>query len=139
MASTRDNYQVQANSLQELVLSLNLLLQRIADRIDKIEGIRGTPEIFADLDMNNNRINELFQSSNTTDAVNQSELDNQDLNTTDSPTFASLTITANLSVSGTLNVIGITTLIGLEQSENDTAYYKYTDSNGTIIHSFATS
>lgn len=145
MAQTRDNYQVQANSLPELILSLNLLLQRMADRMDKIEGIRGNPEVFASLDMNGNQITDVLQSSNTTDAVNQSELAGQDLDTTDSPTFANLTITTNISTSNlsassvassSLTVTGTSSLGNIEQVEAN--YYKYTDSNGTIIHSFAT-
>lgn len=141
--ATRDNYQVIGPTLPELVLNLNLLLQRLADRMDKIEGIRGTPELFASLDMNGNPIIDLLQSSDTTDAVNQSELADQSLNTTDSPTFQSVTISVNLTVSGTLAVNGVTTLgtlnaTGIDQSEDDSGYYKYTDSNGTVIHSFAT-
>jgi hypothetical protein len=138
MTATRDNYQVQANNLQELVLGLNLLFQRMADRMDKIEGIRGTPEIFSNLDMNGFQITDLLQSSGTTDAVNKSELSDQTLSTTDSPTFQSLTLTANLSISGTLDVTGIATLIGLVQNETDSAYYKYIDSNDTVIHSIGT-
>lgn len=45
MARTRDNYQVNGNTVDELRTSLNFLLQRIADRLDGIEGIRGSAEL----------------------------------------------------------------------------------------------
>jgi hypothetical protein len=44
VAKTRDNYQVTGNTVPELVNSLNFLLQRIADRLDKLEGIRGSTD-----------------------------------------------------------------------------------------------
>jgi len=117
--ATRDNYQVVGNSLPELVLNLNLLLQRMADRIDKIEGIRGTPEMFATLDMNGNAIA------------------NEDIN--ESPTFESITLSANLTVLGTTDVVALTAsgTVGVVDIAA-TGSYKYTDPNGVIIHSFAT-
>ena len=49
MAKTRDNYQITGQTVEELVRNLNFLLQRLADRMDKIEGIRGTSSIEGDV------------------------------------------------------------------------------------------
>ena len=43
MASqSRDSYFVNGSSVEELKSDLNFILQRIADRLDKMEGLRGT-------------------------------------------------------------------------------------------------
>lgn len=42
MPATRDSYQIFANDFEQLKNELNFILQRIADRLDKMEGIRGT-------------------------------------------------------------------------------------------------
>jgi hypothetical protein len=57
--ATRDNYQIAANTLEELLSSLNFHMQSIADRLDKIEGIRGTSNIESTLDMNSNNIDNI--------------------------------------------------------------------------------
>ena len=45
MSKTRENYQLSANSVYELVAQINFILQRISDRLDKIEGLRGESEV----------------------------------------------------------------------------------------------
>ncbi len=40
MPTSRENYQIQANDLQGMLLRLNSVLARISDRLDKIEGLR---------------------------------------------------------------------------------------------------
>ena len=45
MSKTRENYQLSANNIYELVAQLNFILQRISDRLDKIEGLRGESEV----------------------------------------------------------------------------------------------
>lgn len=40
MATTRENYQISAIDLEGLVSRLNFILARIADRLDKVEGLR---------------------------------------------------------------------------------------------------
>lgn len=42
---TRENYMLTASTLPELVTQLNFFLQRFADRLDKLEGIRGGADI----------------------------------------------------------------------------------------------
>lgn len=42
---TRDSYLLTASTLPELVTQLNFYLARIADRLDKLEGIRGSTDI----------------------------------------------------------------------------------------------
>ncbi|KKK93201.1 hypothetical protein LCGC14_2695240, partial [marine sediment metagenome] len=43
--ASRGRYQATGNSVQELRNSLNFTLQRIGDRLDKLEGIRGKPAL----------------------------------------------------------------------------------------------
>ena len=54
--ASRERYQATGNSVQELRNSLNFALQRIGDRLDKLEGIRGGPSVKSDLDMNDKKI-----------------------------------------------------------------------------------
>lgn len=148
MAQTRDNYQITGNSIPEIVTNLNFLLQRFADRMDKIEGLRGTAEINSDLDMNQNRVIDLNSSLSSTDGVNQGELSDQGTSTSDSPTFQNVTLDNNLTVSGTttltgnvamsgnatvtgdLTVSGDTQLVGVDS----TGGFTFTDPNSVVIH-----
>jgi hypothetical protein len=41
---TKETYQIAGNSLSEVINRLNFVLARIADRLDKIEGLRGELE-----------------------------------------------------------------------------------------------
>jgi hypothetical protein len=45
MAKTKDNLLVTATDLESLRTELNFLFQRIADRLDAMEGIRGEASI----------------------------------------------------------------------------------------------
>ena len=100
MARTRDNYQVTGRTVEELVRNLNFLLQRVADRMDRIEGIRGTSSIESALDMNSNRITEVADAVEDTDALNREQADL----TGASPTFTSMTISEDLDVGGDITV-----------------------------------
>ena len=51
MTKTRDSYLLSARTVPELVRELNFTFQRIADRLDKIEGIRGSANIENDLSL----------------------------------------------------------------------------------------
>jgi hypothetical protein len=51
VTKTRDSYLLSARSVPELVRELNFTFQRIADRLDKIEGIRGSASIDNDLSL----------------------------------------------------------------------------------------
>ena len=44
MTQSRDNYQVMGQELPDVVNRINFILARIADRLDKLEGIRGELE-----------------------------------------------------------------------------------------------
>ena len=39
---TKDRYLISGNSLDDVKRELNFVMQRIADRLDKMEGVRGT-------------------------------------------------------------------------------------------------
>jgi hypothetical protein len=43
--ATREHYSLTASTVPELVTQLNFILARIQDRLDKIEGVRGTSSI----------------------------------------------------------------------------------------------
>jgi hypothetical protein len=119
MAKTRDNYQVTGRTVEELQRSLNFILQRMADRMDKIEGIRGTASIESNLDMNSNRVTEVGAASSGSDAARFGDL-----------------LTEPLTVSE-LTVTGDTTLETLEVNDDVTANgsIEVYDENGALIHS----
>ena len=142
MPQTRDNYLVLGQTLGEVKNNLNFLLQRFADRMDKIEGIRGTAEINSDLDLNQNRIIDLQSSVVATDGVNQGELSDQGTSTDDSPTFESVTLNSNLTVSGTTTLTGNATMSGDLTVSGDTQVvgidstggFTFTDATSVVIH-----
>lgn len=45
MSESREIYQLQGADLAEIIQHINFILSRMADRLDKLEGIRGTSEI----------------------------------------------------------------------------------------------
>jgi hypothetical protein len=75
VAKTRDNYQVTGGTVPEVVRSLNFLLQRIADRLDRAEGIRGTASIESDLDMNQNVVFDLAGGQDEADSARRADLE----------------------------------------------------------------
>ena len=46
--ATKSNYLVNGNSVEELINVLNLHMQDIADRLDKLEGVRGRQNLDAE-------------------------------------------------------------------------------------------
>lgn len=99
MAKTRDNYQIAGQTLDEVTRTLNFILQRMADRMDKIEGIRGTSSIESDLDMNQNRVTDVAAGTVSTDAARRSDL------TPTSPTFTDVTVEGDLEVKDANGVV----------------------------------
>jgi len=89
--SSRELYQVTGQDVQALLISLNFAMARIADRLDKIEGVRGTSTIASDLDLQNNNI------------INVGNFD-QNLGTADAPQFGGLTIDGDLAVTGEIRI-----------------------------------
>lgn len=53
---SREPYLVIGSTTDEIRNSLNFVLQRIGDRLDKLEGIRGGASIESDLDMNDKKV-----------------------------------------------------------------------------------
>jgi len=102
--SSRENIQVSGNSLEEIKRNLNFALQRIADRMDKIEGARGTSTIISNLSLEGNSL------------INVGNF--QDVSSDDTPTFGGLTIDGDMTLTGTF----------------DTDIFTVTDANGVIIH-----
>lgn len=53
--ASRERYQATGNTIEEIRNSLNFVLQRIGDRLDKLEGIRGKPNLSTkDIDVEGN-------------------------------------------------------------------------------------
>jgi len=88
MAKTRDSYQVLGGTVEEIKRNLNFMLQRMADRMDKIEGIRGTSSIESDLDMNSNRVTDLGVAVSIADGLRKDQADLTGAN----PSVTSLTV-----------------------------------------------
>jgi hypothetical protein len=124
MPKARDNYTVTGSTVEELSRSLNFLLQRFADRMDKIEGIRGTAAMDSDLDMNGHRAVDLGEGSSPTDSVRMGDL----------PTFDNgLSVTGTLTVDGEIDLTGDLTVRGV--LDVMTGPIKVFDSAGNLIHS----
>lgn len=67
MAISRENYQVNAPDLINALNQLNFFLARIVDRLDKIEGLRGTSTIVDSLTIEtNSQIVHGFNTDNET-------------------------------------------------------------------------
>ena len=107
--SSGEHYTITANSIPEMVRSLNFTLARLADRMDKIEGVRGTSTIESDLDMQSNKITDVSAGQESTDVSIVDQLVGS------GPTFSGLTLTGDMATTGDIKVV---------------------DSNGTVIHSF---
>jgi len=108
MSQSRDVLQISTGDT-ELNIQLNLILQRISDRLDKIEGIRGTATIESNLNMSSKNINSVAAPVSNDDAAIKSNLPGQDLETSSTPAFSGVSLTGAI---------------------------EYIDSNGTTIHSF---
>ena len=106
---SREHYTVQGATVPELVRTLNFILARLADRIDKMEGVRGTSTIESNLDMQSNRITDVAAGTDNADASIVSQLVDS------GPTFSGLTLTGDMVTTGSIKVV---------------------DSNGTVIHQF---
>ena len=53
---SKERYLITGATADEIRNSLNFALQRIGDRLDKLEGIRGGASIESDLDMNDKKV-----------------------------------------------------------------------------------
>lgn len=112
--NSRENLQVTGNDLAEIKRSLNFQLQRVADRLDKLEGVRGTSTVLSNLDLSGNSL------------INAGNFD-QNLGSADTPTFGGLTIAGSVDITTNLTVEAIL----------DTDSLTVTDTNGTVIHEFS--
>jgi hypothetical protein len=120
VAKTRDNYQITGHSVDEVVRNLNFMLQRLADRMDKIEGIRGTSSIESDLEMNSNRIREVASPVDDTDAARLDDLLTEPLTV------------SRLTVTGVTNLQDATTIDADTTVNGDVFVY---GEDGLLIHS----
>lgn len=116
MAASKEGYRVSANDLPSLSLQLNFHFSSIANRLDQIEGWRGTSTINSDLNLTQNNL------------INVGNFD-QNLGTTDQPSFGGLTIEGDVAVTGTLLSASMSV-----SGTGDFDVLTITDSNGTILH-----
>lgn len=137
---TRDSYIVRGTTPQDIVASINFLFQRLADRMDRIEGIRGTASIESDLDMNSNQITEMESGVVDSDGAS---IDNLTQNVeeaiadhvADGDPHTQYTQNDETEVvSGTWTFEAETTFEG-DIVVDDASVLVY-DANGTLIHSF---
>tara|TARA_R100001530_G_scaffold54875_1_gene40398 strand:+ start:1338 stop:1652 length:315 start_codon:yes stop_codon:yes gene_type:complete len=92
MGKTKDSVQIVGNDLESVVRAINFAFQRITDRMDKIEGIRGGSSIESDLDMNTNKITDVGSGSSDADVARRDELLGA------APTFAGLNVNGDIFV-----------------------------------------
>ena len=108
------------NSLD--ILDINFQMQSISDRLDAIEGRRGLPEIYSELDMKSNKIKEVASPVNLNDAAILETLQEQ--------------IVDQLS-SGLDSVFGNATIIFLTLTDGTVSGgFEFRDGNNAVIHSF---
>lgn len=110
MTASKEGYRIAAADLPTLSLQLNFHLSSIANRLDQIEGWRGTSTINSNLDLTQNSL------------INVGNFD-QNLGTADAPVFGGMTIDGDVEITGT-------TITTTSQAD----IFQVTDSNGTVIH-----
>ncbi|MBW2621282.1 MAG: hypothetical protein JRD68_00120 [Deltaproteobacteria bacterium] len=90
MAGIKETYRVPTNSVD----SINNALSFIMDRLDKLEGFRGTPEFQADVSLTDHQITKVADGQAADDGVSLTQLDvvPQPLNIGDEPEFENVTI-----------------------------------------------
>ena len=77
MAEQSQIYQLLAPAdLPQLTTQMNLILSQLSDRLDAIEGNRGTPTFYSDVDAQGNKVQNVADPTNPSDAVNLKHLDN---------------------------------------------------------------
>ena len=64
--TTKEIYRLNSLNVEEI----NRLLQRLQDRLDKIEGWRGTPEFQTDISLKSNKVTEVADATADTDSPN---------------------------------------------------------------------
>lgn len=65
MATSKEHYQINPGDLANVISQMNFILARMADRMDKIEGLRGTSTIVDGLSIETN--SQVVHGFNTTD------------------------------------------------------------------------
>ena len=77
MSEQSQIYQLVAPSdIATLTAQMNLILSQLSDRLDNLEGYRGTPKFYSSVDANGNKIQNLADPVSAQDAVTLQHLDN---------------------------------------------------------------
>ena len=105
----RRSYRISALSIE----AINFVLSLLGDRIDELEGRRGTPKFKSNVDMGANRITGVGSAEADSDAIS----------------LVGATAVAGEVASATVNT-------ALSPAQNWVSYRRVVDENGTIIHGF---
>ena len=98
------------------VNDINFVLALLTDRLDELEGRRGTPTFKSNVNMDSNRITSVGDASNAADAISLGGAINA----------ASSAATSAVSpISATISA-----------AQNWITYQRIVDTNGTILHAF---
>ena len=82
--SSREGYRINGSTVEEITRSLSFHLASIANRLDRIEGIRGLSTVESDLDLTGHTI------------LNGTNIPTQSLDPADNPEFSGLTISSGV-------------------------------------------
>lgn len=92
MAKTRDSFIIGGETVPELRQQIGFLLQRLGDRMDRMEGIRGTATIQSDLNMSNNRVRSVGAGTLSNDGARLGDVPQEDVQ------FNNVNLTGDLKV-----------------------------------------
>lgn len=134
----RQVYALHNTDLTALIRDLNFHFQDITNRLDAIEGRRGQPAIYNDLNMNNNYINSVAGPAGEDDAVPKSYLVNlttTKITVTGTSVFGgAAAFGAAVTMADTLTLAGAATFNGSVKIVN--AAFTWEDVDGVVIHEF---
>jgi len=148
MTSRRHTYRViETGNLGEVILQLNTLFVLLQDRLDKMEGLRGTAELFSTLEMNENLVSEVADPVSAQDAVTKNYLGTtparDDMGTLDvahgGTGVTSLTDGGIMLGSGTdpvtvMSVLADGSIVVGDGATDPVALAAFTSSTGTLKH-----
>ncbi len=119
----RRTYQVGNMNREEM----NFILQQISDRLDELEGYRGTPTFKANIDMDSNRITTLGTGTADTDALRKDQADQED-------TSLQGQITAHVNDVSNPHSVTLDQARGAGETFSGTV--QWLDTDGAVIHEF---
>lgn len=120
---TEQRHALRLNNLN--LVDMNLLLAQLSDRLDKLEGLRGTPAFYENINMQTHRVSNVGASQVSNDAVIRSELDDLDVGV--SSGTASLSLITPTLVSAIAGTVAGGSVVDNVQIPNDGLVYQVTE------------